>query len=90
VLLSFLSSITFPSKLKRQTSELSTATKAACHCSSIQPQLKTGVDPDAVIASLFKHTRLETRFACNMVALVDGSPKQLGLKDFLQHFLDFR
>lgn len=40
--------------------------------------------------NLFKHTSLQGRFSCNMVALVDGRPQSLDLKAFLSHFLDFR
>jgi len=43
-----------------------------------------------ILANLYKHTALQSRFACNMVALVNGTPKSLTLKDFLSHFLDFR
>ena len=43
-----------------------------------------------VLANLYKHTLLESNFACNMVALVDGTPLMLNLKQFLSHFLDFR
>ncbi len=53
-------------------------------------QVKPSADPHAVRAALYQHTRLETRFATNMVALVGGTPQQLTLKQFLQHFLDFR
>jgi DNA gyrase subunit A len=37
-----------------------------------------------------KHTTIQSRFACNMIGLVDGLPKTLTLKDFLRIFLDFR
>ena len=43
-----------------------------------------------VLNNLYKHTVLQSRFACNMVALVDGKPMLLDLKQFLRHFLDFR
>ncbi|KAF5833451.1 DNA gyrase, A subunit [Dunaliella salina] len=53
-------------------------------------ELKPGVSSDVVLAGLYKHTRLESRVACNMVALMDGTPKQLALRDFFKHFLAFR
>jgi len=53
-------------------------------------ELKPGVSSDVVLAGLYKHTRLESRVPCNMVALVDGAPKQLALRDFFKHFLAFR
>ena len=43
-----------------------------------------------ILANLHKHTGLQATFACNMVALVDGTPQQLGLKDCLAHWLTFR
>ena len=43
-----------------------------------------------VLNSLYKQTALQGRFPCNMVALVGGTPQTLTLKQFLQHFLDFR
>lgn len=46
--------------------------------------------PQVILNNLYKHTALQSRFACNMVALVDGTPQSLSLKGFLRHFLDFR
>lgn len=53
-------------------------------------QVKQGVAAAGVLQALYKHTKLQSSFSCNMVALVDGSPKQLALKDFLVLFLAFR
>lgn len=39
---------------------------------------------------LQKHTSIQSRFSCNMIALVDGLPKTLNLKDFLNEFISFR
>lgn len=43
-----------------------------------------------VLNNLYKQTALQCRFSVNSVALVDGTPQTLNLKEFLQHFLDFR
>ena len=43
-----------------------------------------------MLNQLLKHTAVQSRFSCNMVGLVGATPKTLTLKDFLQHFLDFR
>lgn len=43
-----------------------------------------------MLNQLVKHTAVSTRFSANMVALVGAQPRTLNLKDFLQHFLDFR
>lgn len=53
-------------------------------------EVKSGFNPEAVRASLFKHTPMEDSFGINAVALVDGQPRTLGLKEMLQVFLDHR
>jgi DNA gyrase subunit A len=53
-------------------------------------ELKTGVNPQAVLESLYKHTPLEDQFSINAVALVGGRPQTLGIKEMLQVFLDHR
>ena len=53
-------------------------------------EMKRGTDPVTVLNGLYHNTRLRSRFACNFVALVNGTPLTLALKDFLSHFLDFR
>ncbi len=58
------------------------------HRCTVQVRRTTG--PDVVLNNLFKHTSLQGRFPCNMVALVHGNPVSLTLKQFLQHFLEFR
>ncbi|MDB4984386.1 MAG: gyrase subunit gyrase subunit protein [Patescibacteria group bacterium] len=52
--------------------------------------LKAGVNPQKVLNYLFKHTELESNFNFNMVALVDGTPQTLALKDFLTNFISHR
>jgi DNA gyrase subunit A len=53
-------------------------------------ELKRGELPDIVLNKLYKHTPLETVFGINMVALVDGQPRLLGLKELLDAFLRHR
>ena len=53
-------------------------------------ELRKGINADVIINNLYKQTALQTTFPCNMVALVDATPQTLNLKQFLQHFLDFR
>lgn len=52
--------------------------------------LKSGANPQKVLNYLYKHTELESNFNFNMVALVDGTPQTLGLKDFLTNFISHR
>ena len=53
-------------------------------------ELKNGFHPEAILEQLYKSTPLEENFGINAVALVDGQPKTLGLKDMLQVFLEHR
>jgi DNA gyrase subunit A len=53
-------------------------------------ELKRGELPDIVLNKLYTHTPLETVFGINMVALVDGQPRLLGLKELLDCFLRHR
>ncbi|WP_345750155.1 DNA gyrase/topoisomerase IV subunit A [Microbacterium rhizophilus] len=52
--------------------------------------IKTGFDPHAVLELLYKLTPLEDSFSINNVALVDGQPRTLGLKDLLRVYIDHR
>ncbi|AJM78409.1 DNA topoisomerase IV subunit A [Rathayibacter toxicus] len=52
--------------------------------------IKTGFSPEAVLEQLYRYTPLEDTFAINNVALVDGGPRTLGLKELLQVYIDHR
>ena len=53
-------------------------------------ELKRGVEAEVVKAQLFRHTPLQTSFGVNMLALHDGQPKTLSLKDIIGAFVYFR
>jgi DNA gyrase subunit A len=53
-------------------------------------ELKRDATPDVVLNQLFRFTPMQTSFGCNMLALNGGRPEQLGLRDFLTHFITFR
>ncbi|WP_455677275.1 DNA gyrase/topoisomerase IV subunit A [Pseudoscardovia suis] len=53
-------------------------------------EIKTGFDPQAVLAQLFRHTPLEDSFAINNVALVGGQPHTMGLKELLDVWVEHR
>ncbi len=53
-------------------------------------ELKTGANSDVVLNQLFKHTQLQTNFACNMVALHNGKPQIMLLRDMIKAFVNFR
>ncbi|MFK4762726.1 DNA topoisomerase (ATP-hydrolyzing) subunit A [Microbacterium sp. ZW T5_45] len=52
--------------------------------------IKTGFDPNAVLEQLYRLTPLEDSFSINNVALVDGQPRTLGLKDMLSVYVAHR
>ena len=53
-------------------------------------EVKSGIDPQALLAELYRQTPLEESFNINAVALVDGAPQTLSLREMLQVFLDHR
>ncbi|HZR70455.1 MAG TPA: DNA gyrase subunit A [Burkholderiales bacterium] len=53
-------------------------------------ELKRDALPEVVLNNLFKQTQLQDSFGVNMVALVDGQPRLLNLKEMLEHFLAHR
>ena len=50
---------------------------------------RTGV-PEIVLNQLYKHTTLQDTYGIILLALVNGQPKVMGLKEILTHFIDFR
>ncbi|WP_408872142.1 DNA gyrase subunit A [Gluconobacter sp. Dm-62] len=53
-------------------------------------ELKRDATPDVVLNQLYRFTQLQTSFSANMLALDDGKPRTMGLKDILEAFLRFR
>jgi DNA gyrase subunit A len=53
-------------------------------------ELKNGFEPEQVLEQLYKLTPMEDGFAINAVALVNGRPQTLGLKELLQVFISHR
>ncbi|MDR1355708.1 MAG: DNA topoisomerase IV subunit A [Propionibacteriaceae bacterium] len=53
-------------------------------------EVKNGINPETLLAELYRKTKLEDSFAINAVALVDGQPRTLNLKEMLQIYLDHR
>ncbi len=52
--------------------------------------VKRGTDPDKLMQKLYKSTPLEDSFACNFNVLINGSPRQLGVRDILTEWIAFR
>ncbi len=53
-------------------------------------EVKSGFDPEAVLEQLYRTTPLEDSFAMNNVALVDGQPRTLGLRELLAVWVEHR
>ena len=53
-------------------------------------ELKRDINQELLIAELYKKTSLQTNFGAIFLALVNGKPVQLSLKDYLNNFLEFR
>ena len=53
-------------------------------------ELRRGETPDVILNNLYKETQLQDSFPVNMVALADGAPFQMNLRDVLTHFLSHR
>ncbi len=51
-------------------------------------ELRKDVQVEVVMNQLFRLTSLQTSFGVNMLALVNGAPKQMGIKEMLQHYVD--
>ncbi len=53
-------------------------------------ELKNDAIPNVVLNMLYKYTSLQTSFSVNNIALVNGRPEQLNVKDLIRHFVDHR
>jgi DNA gyrase subunit A len=53
-------------------------------------ELKREAHPQQILNNLYKHTALQSSFFVNMLALVDGQPRVISLKEALQQYVDFR
>nr|MBC8429609.1 DNA gyrase subunit A [Dehalococcoidia bacterium] len=53
-------------------------------------ELKREAQPEQVLNNLYKYTAMQSAFFVNMLALVDGQPRVISLKEALQYYIDFR
>ena len=51
-------------------------------------EVRRDANPEVLLNQLYKHTQLQDTFGVNMLALVDGKPRTLGLKQILYHYLE--
>src|SRR5438477_9373278 len=53
-------------------------------------ELKRGCEPQIVLNQLFKHTQMQENFSMIFLAVAHGQPKEMGLRQAIQHFIDHR
>ncbi len=53
-------------------------------------ELKRGAEPQIVLNQLYKHTSMQESFSMIFLAVVNGQPKEMGLVQAVQHFIDHR
>ena len=53
-------------------------------------ELKRGAEPQIVFNQLFKHTQMQESFSMILLAIVHGQPREMGLIQAIQHFIDHR
>src|SRR5579884_1813388 len=53
-------------------------------------ELKRGAEPQIILNQLFKHTSMQESFSMIFLAVVNGQPKEMGLVQAIQHFIDHR
>jgi len=51
-------------------------------------ELRRDINPQVMLNQLYKHTQMEDSFGINLLALVNGEPKVLNLRDMLEHFIN--
>ncbi len=63
---------------------------SSMHGMHISIDLKRDANPQVVLNQLFSYTQMQSTFGVNMLALVDGEPKILTLKQVLEHYIKFQ
>jgi DNA gyrase subunit A len=53
-------------------------------------ELKRGAEPEIILNQLYKHTQMQESFSMIFLAVVNGAPKEMGLKQAIQYFIDHR
>ncbi len=53
-------------------------------------ELRRDAQPEVILNQLYKHTQMQVTFGAIMLALVNGAPRVLNLKEMLEHFIEFR
>lgn len=86
----FLNDVAALSESKKTTDIVDIANQSSKEGIRIVIELKKGVDAENLKNMLYKKTRLEDTFGVNMLAVADGKPETLSLKQIIEHHVDFQ
>lgn len=86
----FLNDVAALSESKKTTDIVDIANQSSKEGIRIVIELKKGVDVENLKNMLYKKTRLEDTFGVNMLAVADGKPETLSLKQIIEHHVDFQ
>ena len=86
----FLNDVAALSESKKTTDILDIANQSSKEGIRIVIELKKGADVENLKNMLYKKTRLEDTFGVNMLAVADGKPETLSLKQIIEHHVDFQ
>lgn len=86
----FLNDVATLSETKKTTDIVDIANQSSKEGIRIVLELKKGADVENLKNMLYKKTRLEDTFGVNMLAVADGKPETLSLKQIIEHHVDFQ
>ena len=86
----FLNDICARVETKKTSDSVDLSTQSSKEGIRIVLELKKGADVENLKNLLYKKTRLEDTFGVNMLAVADGRPETLGLKDVIRHHVEFQ
>lgn len=86
----FLNDVAALSESKKTTDIVDIANQSSKEGVRIVIELKKGADVENLKNMLYKKTRLEDTFGVNMLAVADGKPETLSLKQIIEHHVDFQ
>lgn len=86
----FLSDVAALVETKKTTDIIDISNESSKEGLRIVLEIKKNTDVDKLLNLLYKKTRLEDTFGVNMLAIADGRPERLSLKDIIMHHVDFQ
>lgn len=86
----FLSDVAALVETKKTTDIVDISNESSKEGLRIVLEIKKNADVDKLLNLLYKKTKLEDTFGVNMLAIADGKPERLSLKDIIMHHVDFQ